>query len=252
MIAIDTNILCLFLYKGCSVPDDFRTGKPIPNAEDRVKALIATIEEANDKVVIPTPALAEVLVVAAPNFSPYLETLRSSSAFQISPFGEKAAVEWAIRTKMAKNQGDKKDGIAATWAKISFDRQIIAIALAENVSAICSADQDVHTHATKWGIQCIHLADIKLPSRVSQPGLPFPSDERDQNEEDSKISTKLIPIDLRGSSDGHTQSQAAAQGNYPEKEQADSEKEQVESKPLDPTKIKDKTEHSDSTTAASS
>lgn len=166
MIVIDTNVLSIFLYENCSVPNDFRTKQPIPRARERVQALISEIEKNGDRVVIPAPVLGEALVVAAPDVWPYLDILNSSPHFRISPFGEKAAIEVALHLKAAKIAGDKRDGLAADeciWDKVNFDRQIVAIAKVEGASTIYSTDRHVHLHAEKWGIDCKNISDVVEP-----------------------------------------------------------------------------------------
>ena len=63
---------------------------------------------------------------------------------------------------------------AATWAKIKFDHQIVAIAKVNGATAIYSDDQDLRTFAQQAGLQVVGLADLPLPPKESQPPLPFP------------------------------------------------------------------------------
>jgi hypothetical protein len=77
--------------------------------------------------------------------------------FVIREFNERAAIELAAvirRALDARRNMDpaldseiKRDGVEATWAKVNFDRQIVAIAKAEPVSVLYSTDKDVHTFA---------------------------------------------------------------------------------------------------------
>jgi hypothetical protein len=169
MIVIDANVLSLFLYPSSSVPNDFKTKKPIPGARERVQALISEIESNGDLVVIPAPVLSEALVVAAPDVGPYVDVLEKSPHFQVAPFGQKAAIELALHLKAAKAAGDKRDGLAADeciWDKVNFDRQIVAIAKVVGALVIYSTDRHVHLHAEKWGIVCKNISDIAEPQPV--------------------------------------------------------------------------------------
>ena len=47
------------------------------------------------------------------------------------PFGTRAAVEAAAAHREAMLAGDKREGSSASWAKVKFDRQIVAIAKVE-------------------------------------------------------------------------------------------------------------------------
>ena len=76
---------------------DPATGKPVDRCRERVTHLLETLQQENAKIVIPTPALAEVLVRAAKGGPEFLRILSSSKHFRIAPFDERAAVEFAAR-----------------------------------------------------------------------------------------------------------------------------------------------------------
>jgi hypothetical protein len=174
MIAIDADILSLIINPEASVPRDFRTNLEIPEVGRRIDALLELVEREASFVLIPAPALAEVLVPLAPNLDQHLLQLNESPHFRIKPFGVRAATEFAVRTKTAIRAGDKKAGLAGDWKKIKFDRQILAIACVEGAVAICSADEGVHKQAAQFGISPMHLGDIKLsPIQTGLFGAAF-------------------------------------------------------------------------------
>ena len=94
----------------------------------RIDHLIETLEKRRETIVIPTPALSEVLVHANDAGAGYLEILNTSRCFRIEPFDQRAAVELATMTREAQQEGNLRAGTQATRAKLKFDRQIIAIA----------------------------------------------------------------------------------------------------------------------------
>jgi hypothetical protein len=205
MIVVDTNVLSLFLYPNASVPDDFRTKQPIPHAKERVKVLVADIEQQGEIVIIPAPALAEALVVAAPDVEKYLEILAASPCFIVEPFGQKAAVEVALHLKAAKVAGDKRDQLSADdclWDKVNFDRQIVAIAKTRG-AIIYSTDRHIHHHAELWGVPHQHIADLRDPVTVVRQTELFDAKEQTPH---------TAPVDVRGSSDGHPESKAGTEG----------------------------------------
>ena len=171
MILFDASVLCLTIYAHAGVPLDFKTGKPIDFAKQRVDGLIGDIEKNNDVILIPTPALSEVLVVVAPDVQKYVEELNSQACFKVVSFGERAAIELALRIKLAKKKGDKKEGVVSAWDKVKYDRQIVAIAKVEGASAIYSMDRHVHAHGAAWGIQVLNLSDLPIPAK--QGDLPI-------------------------------------------------------------------------------
>ena len=64
---------------------------------------------------------------------------------------------------------DKKGGSKGTWAKVKFDRQIIAIAKVREVSVIYSNDDDIRSFARKEGMKVISVWD--LPDPPPEQGL---------------------------------------------------------------------------------
>jgi hypothetical protein len=167
MIAIDAGVLSLLLFPSASVPNDFRTGNPIERARDRINALVFRIEKSGETILIPTPALSEVLVCSS-NPNKHLQILQARSCFAIKPFGERAAIEIAIRTRAALSAKDKKEGIDAPWQKVKYDRQIIAISKVEGASVLYSLDEHIHAHAKLWKLPVESVADIAPPAVQEQ------------------------------------------------------------------------------------
>ena len=63
MVVIDATILLLLLRPESGVPMD-SAGKPVDHAPARVDFLIRELEKLGSRILIPTPALSEVLVRA--------------------------------------------------------------------------------------------------------------------------------------------------------------------------------------------
>lgn len=84
-------------------------------------------------------------------------------AILIKPFDEKAAIELAASEVEDRQKGSKRGGSAAPWAKLRFDRQIVAIAKTNGASRIYSDDDDVAKFATRLGIQVIRTWELPLP-----------------------------------------------------------------------------------------
>ena len=62
--AIDTSLLLYILNEKTSAPIDPVTGKPVERCAERVNKLIADLAKKKEKLIVPTPVLAEVLVRA--------------------------------------------------------------------------------------------------------------------------------------------------------------------------------------------
>ena len=131
--------------------------------QERIEYLVRMLDEAKTKIIIPTPALSEVLVIAGPDGSKYLAEINNRSCFKIADFDQRAAVEAAIQIRNAKEGGDKREGTKATWAKVKYDRQIVAIAKVEGASTIYSDDEDIKKYATAIGIEVKGVESFPLP-----------------------------------------------------------------------------------------
>jgi predicted nucleic acid-binding protein len=111
--------------------------KGVGDCDARLEWLLKTIEREKSKIIVPTPALSEVLIGAGDAAPQYLDIINRSSRFKIVPFGERAAVEAAAAHREAIGAGDKREGVTS-WAKVKFDRQIVAIAKVEGAHRIYS------------------------------------------------------------------------------------------------------------------
>ncbi len=167
MVLFDSSMLLFFLDKRTPSPLDPNTRKPIEHAKERIDYLIKTLQEDGSIIVIPTPVLSEVLVRAGKAGSDYIQILNGSAKFRIAPFDTRAAIEVA---SMARS-GKKKEGLSSTYAKIKYDRQIVAIAKTERVTTIYSDDKDLRTLAQAHAIKPYGLADLPLPPSDQQTSL---------------------------------------------------------------------------------
>jgi hypothetical protein len=165
MVVFDATILLPLLSPNVPAPMDPATGKPVEYYKERIDFLIAELERTRTKVIMPTPALSEILVHADRAGPEYLNQIEQSSVFKIEPFDERAAIEVALMTRDAIKAGDKRGGVNATWAKVKFDRQIVAIAKVNNASAIYSDDEGVKAFAKLAGINAIGILELPLPPK---------------------------------------------------------------------------------------
>lgn len=184
MVVFDATILLLLLRPNAGRPVD-SNGDPIPDIQERLNYLIQRLEATKTRIIIPTPVLSEVLVHAGAAGPDTLETLTRSTVFKIEPFDTKAAVEAALMTKAAIDHGDKRGGVAAAWAKVKFDRQIVAIGKVFNVTMIYSDDADVRALAEAENIPVTSLAGLPLAPQTSQMEMQLapPTEQADLIEE---------------------------------------------------------------------
>lgn len=164
----------LLLRPDTDAPSD-AAGRPIEHPTARIEFLIRELEKAGSRIIIPTPVLSEVLVRAGAAASQQLiDDINKFTVFRIEPFDTRAAIEVAAMTRAALDVKAKKGASDSTWAKIKYDRQIVAIAKVNQASAIYSDDRDIRAIAAQADITVIGLADLQLPPESAQHELPLP------------------------------------------------------------------------------
>ena len=171
MPVFDATTLLLFLEPDARAPLDPATNKPVTDAKARIDHLIEALEKRRATIVIPTPALSEVLVHAGEAGPEYLDILNTTRCFRIEPFDQRAAVELATMTREALREGDLRAGTQATRAKLKFDRQIIAIARTQSQTTIYSDDQDIATLAEPLGLEVTPAHALPVPPEDAQRRL---------------------------------------------------------------------------------
>jgi hypothetical protein len=184
--AIDATLFSLLLHPKARGPIDPSTGKSIANLHARIDELIERWQEDGETVILPTPVLSQFLVLAGKDGPQYLAKLRDYPFFQVAPFDERAAVELAAIQIGIKASGGKRGTQEGTWAKISFDRQIVAIAKVSAVSAIYTDDDGLAKFAKSHGISPVRTWELPQP-RWKQETLPY-----DKQQEASDSSTAEI------------------------------------------------------------
>ena len=183
MVVLDATTLFYLLDPDARAPTDPQTGLPVSRVKERVEYLVGTLEKNRDKVVVPTPALSELLVRAGTAGPGYLEILNKSAVFRIADFDQRAAVEAAAAIREAIDAGDKRSGSTSPWAKIKFDRQIVAIAKVAGASTIYSDDDDIARLSRSAGIAVVRIQDLPLSPESSRLTLPLDGAEDTANPE---------------------------------------------------------------------
>lgn len=178
IVGIDSTFLLYFFAPSGTVltPLDENDAQ-IPFAKERVQGLIAELEKASSKVIVGTPALSEVMVrtgvVAGQG---YLKIMRTSKAFRVVPFDEKAAIEVAIMAGHMLAGADEADLLVGTKAKIKYDRQIVAIAHTEGATTFFTDDGNQRRLAQRLGMIVRGISDCLVPTVAAQQDLPWNKD----------------------------------------------------------------------------
>jgi predicted nucleic acid-binding protein len=164
MVAIDNTFLALMLHPRARPPQDPSTKKPIDRIVDRIEKLQEDLDSDSERIILPTPVLSEFLIFVGNDGPAYLEKLSGMKNILIKPFDEVAAIELAALEVEDRQKVGKRAGSASPWAKLRFDRQIVAIAKTNKAKRIYSDDEDVMKFATRIGIQVVPTWELPLPA----------------------------------------------------------------------------------------
>jgi len=164
-----------------------RHGRPmVDRVQERIDYLVQTFSQKKGKILIAAPSLAEFLLLAEEKYLDYLTIIRRKAVFEIVGFDDPEAVELAEHWKKHGDGKRVKLHTLDSWAKLKFDRQIIAIAKTRRAECVYSVDQDLHDFAEQLDIKSCGLADLPLPpprqlTLVEQP-LNTPEEAASQEE----------------------------------------------------------------------
>ncbi len=162
MLCLDSTFLGLLIHP------DAAAGKSVNRLQDRLEFVRNSWDADHEKIIIPTPVLSEFLILAGKEGPVYLEKIHKTSNFRIAEFDERAAIELAamhvkIASGFSKAEKKRRDGIG-TWAKIKFDRQIVAIAKVNGAATIYSDDENLKKFAETEGIKVVQTSELPLPA----------------------------------------------------------------------------------------
>ncbi len=181
-VAFDaTFLLYLFREPGTVAPPNDAAGAPIPFAKERVAGLLAGLQKTKTTIIVPTPALSEIMVRAGVEAGQqYLALMARARVFRIVPFDTRAAIETAVMHGHAVAGEKGKSATTATHAKLKYDRQIVAIAKVDGAHTFYTDDLDQKAFAEKQGMTVRGLGDLPVPTETGQHDLfAFPGSDDD-------------------------------------------------------------------------
>ncbi len=172
-VVFDATFLLPLFSSDVHGPIDPATKKPLESIKERLDHLVDVLEKNGTKIIIPTPALSELLVRAGNAGVGYLDRLRQARSFKVEPFDERAALEVALAIRKNIDQMGRKRGAqaAATWAKVKFDLQIVAIAKVNGATVLYSDDEKLRAFAAQVKLTVVRLRELELPPKEAQMDL---------------------------------------------------------------------------------
>ena len=168
MIALfDANFLILLFDAKAPAPS--RPGRfKILDAQRRIQNLVDDLAKKRVKIIIPTPALSEFMLLTPDAYTSYLTEIRKRSVFEICSFDDAACVELVEYSMQLGNPKRKPDRVE-TWAKLKYDRLILAVAKVNRVTELYTNDDGVRDLALQLGIKPIDLEHLPVPPPEQVP-----------------------------------------------------------------------------------
>lgn len=163
MVVFDANYLVHLFHPDPGEVLNPETGRPVECTKEKIEYLVECLVKAQERVLIPTPVLAELFSLAPDGAADFLSIIQNTYRFVLAPFDPVAAIEAGTANAKAVRKGDKRSGLNAPWAKVKFDRQIVAIAKTQSARTIYSNDNDIRTLAGIENIDVISVWDLPDP-----------------------------------------------------------------------------------------
>lgn len=169
-VAFDNTMLSALLNPSGKPPRIPGTDKPVDHPKERAAAVVEEIAQSNCKIILPTPACAELLTAIGPDAQEYLNIVGRTRVFEVAAFDARAAAELAILNREVFKQSDDQNRLEP-YQKRKVDRQIIAICKVAGVSAIYTDDKGLSERARLCGIEAISLSACPIPDDALQSNL---------------------------------------------------------------------------------
>ena len=142
--------------------------------EDRILSrldhMLETIGKVGGRIVLPTPAVSELLVRTADGTSAWLAALHRRSTVVVAPFDLRAATECAMIHRLATQAGSKRKGTkdGEHYQKIKVDRQIAAIARVAGADMLITDDENLISVCAFIALPTCRVRDLELPPSAAQ------------------------------------------------------------------------------------
>ena len=170
MVVFDTTILISAIDPSAPAPVYHATNLPIERWDERVAYLLSELESSNERILLPTPVIAEFLVKAGPNRTQFINQFANSKHFDIGDFDIRAAIEISLLIDPDLTSLKPLDK-NATKAKVKFDRQVLAIAKVGGADTLYTDDVSLKSFAERNGFRVILASDLLLPPDPPQGQL---------------------------------------------------------------------------------
>jgi hypothetical protein len=171
-VGFDNTMLSILLNPTAGIPIDRATGQPVTMAKRRAEYLVETLGKARQKIIIPTPAAAELMTAIGPDAQQYLAIIARSRLFELAAFDSRCAIELALLNRDVFKNSDPRV-VEEPYQKVKFDRQIVAIFKVSGVESVYTDDAGLANRARLCGMSPITTAELPLPAEDRQMQIEF-------------------------------------------------------------------------------
>ena len=176
MIIFDSNFVLTLLRQIKNGPTDKTTGRPLEFHTERVQGYFQALDTKKEVIGIPAPVIAELGIKGTATVHELVALLSKSARFRFLPFDAMAAIECAAIAREAVQSGNKRAGAAdpeINWNKLKFDRQILAIAIVNRATTVCTWDENLMRLCKDHAIGTVSIFDLAVPDEARQQQLPY-------------------------------------------------------------------------------
>ena len=171
-VGFDNTMLSILLNPNGRIPSDPATGQPVVDAKRRAENLVSQLGKSRQKIIVPTPAVAELLTAIGPSAQEYFSIIARSRLFEVAAFDSRCAIELACLNREIFAASDPKNPDEA-YQKIKIDRQIIAIFKVAGVENIYTDDNGLAHRARLCGMIPVFTHELELPAKDRQLDIIF-------------------------------------------------------------------------------
>lgn len=141
----------------------------------RLDHLLETLSKEGGLIVLPTPAVSELLVRTDSGTAAWLAAVQRRSSVKVVPFDIRAAAECAFIHRLATGAGGKRKGskVGEPYQKIKVDRQIAAIARVAGSDLLVTDDANLIEVCKFIGLATKRVDELDMPASASQTHLQF-------------------------------------------------------------------------------
>lgn len=160
MIVVDTNFLVLMI-------DPASTQNQNQRAE-RVRYFIRETSKSSEVIVIPAPALTELVAGRARRVEEIVETIRGFRVMEIQAFDTVIAIETGERIAGVQARIPEDQRLPGWKVAMKYDAMVASTALVRGARAIVTTDEGFGKYLEGTPVSILHIDDLPLPPEDPQ------------------------------------------------------------------------------------